>query len=307
MILKNIINRFEKRIIKKKKPSNQIYILPTRNGIYYIIINFLSFMIGLSYRSNIVLLISFILVSYLIMIMVSSNFSLKDMMIKSLKIENNFKSEGINSFFYIENNSKKTISYLRFFIGKKLENEILNIDHVLAFEQKFHQGQNNQFARGYHEGNIIKITCQGPIKLFTTWTYKKLLYDFYVYPSPIKANQKNIANIYKDYSGIILDHEYERHIPYHESLSPRNVDWKYYSKSDQLLWKKSHGSNNSSIKLIYQPNQVDQETHLGELTWLIKWAYFNKVPWELSILESKYGPSLRRDHYQQSLERLSVL
>lgn len=293
--------------INKLKTQSNIYIIPSRFGFYYIVINFLSFMIGLTYGNNLALLISFILVSYFIMVMINSHFNLKHFNFINLTFNSNFQDNGIGINLISKNDSKNTISDIHVYNNRRNEIKFCEIENISGVEEINFKNTIFNLPRGYYSSPHILLRSQGPNFLFSTWSYLKTPSEFYVYPKRIQDSQLFNAltdNINKNQWD---EDSYETHINYHSSLNHKRIDWKRFSKTNQLLWKKYSAMNYNALNLDYDLISGDPDSKLGKLSWLVDWAHKQNIEWSLKLPGETLPQQKGAHHYRKCLEKLAIL
>lgn len=267
MIKTYFSRKIEMWALKKNKKISNIYIIPTIQGLSYLATNFLIFLVGLTYANNIVLLISFILISYFIMTMIKSHFYLNSIKVESLSIQDNHQNVGS-------------------IVKVKLDKTPPNLDFEIYSPQNqiklFKNSQNftlQNLKRGLYQGRFYKLTSTGPNNLFRTWRYYNNSYSFYIYPSllidqsllKLLETQININDL-QDYSG---------HCPFEKGMSIKSIDWKRYSKVDQLFVKTYSSTLPIEIEIDLKDLDGDLETSISKAAWLINFAFNNDFKWSL--------------------------
>src|SRR5688572_13081500 len=74
--------------------TNRVYIVPTKMGLMFIAVNFVIFMMGLTYANNMALMLAFLLFAFLVVNMITANQNLLQLKDPRIKLEDNFAPEG---------------------------------------------------------------------------------------------------------------------------------------------------------------------------------------------------------------------
>lgn len=268
MIRSFIKGRIHNWILSSSKTITTIYILPSKQGSLYLATNFLIFLVGLTYANNIVLLISFILVSFLIIIMIRSHFYLDAIKIENINISSGY--EDIGAACTVNYNSKNPNP--SFSIWSEKSSLLL------------YKNQNNNYLikgciKGFYQGSYYKITSDGPLGLFTTWRYKKQNYSFYTYPLRYKDSQT--LKIIEAQTNEESDSEYKEHLPFEKGMPLTRVDWKRFSKSEELLVKTFSSSYPICINIDYDLLEGDHNRRIEKISWLISYSFEREYSWNL--------------------------
>lgn len=282
---------------KKFARTNRVYIIPTKFGLTYITINSAIFLMALFYANNLTLLITFFLVSYFVIVMISTNNDILNLTIKSIKIEDHFANETPNSYLYTN-------------LDKTLENLEINM-----LEQRFTLNQNTSLnnlgfkitslKRGKYSLGKIKISHLSPSGLFYAWKYFDIPCEFFIYPKKIRTPL--IENSNSNKSHFIKNDEFSHHILYKDGFSANRIDWKVYAKTDELYWKETESIRSDYYHFNLSQIDGDLETKLSKLSYLVAEAFYKKAKWSLKVYNSFYPLSNDKDHLVKSLQALSVV
>ena len=101
IMLSPFIRWFEQKTFHKKK----IYILPTKSGMKYLFLNFLLFLIALSFANNMALIITFVMVSFFIIQMLETHKIIQDIEFDSLEISDQYSDKISNVHCHYKNDN----------------------------------------------------------------------------------------------------------------------------------------------------------------------------------------------------------
>lgn len=290
-------NKFKKRMMTKE----QVYIIPTASGLKYLFINFLLFLIALSFAHNMSLIVNFIMLAYFIIQMLETHKIIYDAKINSLHVENNFSGDPLEIFCFLEKISPSTS-----LIQLQLIHNEIHKEAYLESSQKNHCSFILKYLnRGHYKGEKIKISTKGHSKLFYVWRYKKINFDFYVYPAPKKIHlNSNILRSHFSFNGEL---SFKEHIKYQIPAPSHRIDWKLYAKSLILYQREYTIQDTNNVELNYNFLPGEKEEKLSYLSYLINYCFKHQIRWSLILPNSslKLGRHYHKI-YEQSLEAISV-
>ena len=173
-----------------------IFIMPTRFGTSFVLFIFLLFLLGTNYQNNIILLISYLLVSFFIVVLHHSFFNLSGLRFQATSSLQGFVDSQL--YFPIVVTSDKARFNVGFYFeslpamansqGSELKRSDkpnkITIDHVA-------QGENNirvpyrVSQRGHYSLGRVVIISEYGFGLFKTWTRLDFAQKITAYPQPI--------------------------------------------------------------------------------------------------------------------------
>ena len=279
---------------------NKVYIIPTKLGLFYIGINFATFMIGLVYTNNMALLVAFLLVSFLVVTMVLTNNQLLNTRFINLNVHDFYADQlGVGKLTL----SSKSYSPHLSIEFKTLHNQSSrthNLKLQLSNDQYFF---NLKMPRGTYQINRIKIYSESPASLFHAWSSWKTNNQFYVYPHPKSVEYTPQLNA-KDSPMPQEESDFSYRIIYQRGMSSKRIDWKTYAKSDTLLWKKYDVMTPDFFDFELEKIPGSLEEQLQHLSFLINIAHSQNAMWSLKIaqenLEGKGG-----DFFKLCMQKLA--
>lgn len=289
------------------KNKNHIFIVPTKSGFKFLFINFLLFIIALSFTNNMALIITFIMISYFVIQMLETHRIIQNTKFYELQIQDQFTNsqnflvcnyQGYSSHLvaidiHLKNNSQ------HFKIQTKYKNTSLSNTHMYYFNYA-----NKILSRGFYHVEKVKISTIGMSSLFYVWCYKNVDVDFYLYPPP-KIDPK--IHILKELNrSIIGDHEFEEHKKYMIGEDSQRIDWKLFARRDLLYKKEYILKDNECVELYYDKIPGGIEERLEILSFYIRFLYFANRKWKLILPNMILDKSEGLKHYKRSLEAISV-
>lgn len=226
------------KIKEKLLKNSRIYIFPTKLGAYYFAGTFLAFVVAVFYGNSFAYAITFFFFSFLMAVSFATNFSLKDLEIKTKKEYYFIPNYSNNCELTIVNHSKAKK------IDIAIECPLLSFSSV----QDLAPGDLSRVSFSYESGDIkrievkkITISSTFPFGLYRAWMYIPV--HFYVYCSNRPSvtfeleEQFNESEMYSHFLSNGSD-ELLGVSPYQEGDQMSLISWKDYAKSQELLVKK---------------------------------------------------------------------
>ncbi len=283
--------------------NSRVYILPNKQGYFFLLSTFVLFNIGNIYGNNIVLLLSFLMISLSVVSMILTHLNMKHLTIDLINIRSQFADEKNHIQIKMTNESNRIIDDLNLEFGT-------NYNFKIELEKIAKRKSDNKPllispGRGYYPIDKIKLSTRSPSQLFYAWKFLGNKIDFYIYPERSKAGfSQNIIKLVDQEHELSRD-EFQTHKEYQRGLPSRNIDWKIYGKTDQLLWKEFNGSEVESYVFSFDDLEGSVEERLSLLAFFIDKVFQERQAWTLIINNETYGASSSYEHYKKCLEVLA--
>lgn len=277
----------------------QIYILPTRWGIYFGLILLLIFFLAYSYSNNLVFGLCFALVSWVYALMLESHFNLKRF--KGVKIEGDVFAKTPGSLAIKFSNPIKNSIYNIYFQSRGPEFKFANADVGETFEKETkRKSVNADFARrGVHQELDLRLETQLPPRFFKSWSYVKLPAEVYVYPKPEGLPLSWLVGHRENHG----TDDFQEYRSFSQGDNPRRIDWKVFARRGVRLVKDFSSPQDSSLEINWSdlPSHLDFE---GKLQQFAKWIVEAE---QAGLSYSVRLPGLNLDRAQGSEGRRVVL
>jgi len=309
--IQQVTQRIFERWLARRMPAmtsqtlsqRTVFIFPSPFGFAYLLFDLLLFLLATNYQNNVILLLSFILVSIFITTMLQSFHNLSGLTIRCVKQNktdyHGFANSAISLLF--ELSSTHLRSNLVLGVAEQNLTSIPQVNlgqQVVAITYKSEQ-------RGQFNLPRIILSSRYPLGLFTTWTRLDFGLRVTVFPQPkpvalVHASQLN-ADINDDgalTSNIHQGHEdFYQLAAYQQGEPLSRVAWKQYAKG-QGLWSKQLSDTNGSIPmltLLHMP-APQLERKLSYLTYLILAHHHADSVYGIDIFGQKIAPSSGEMH-----------
>lgn len=300
-------------IFKGEKPvkgpitlqHRRIFIVPTRHGMNFILLLVLLLLIAFIYNNNLTYMLSFMLLSILMVTVLLTFRSLAGLVIATGQTKPAFVDESVAINLTITNPSPTD----RF-------NLIFNVElpvscDVAAYSTEALTLYATPKQRGWFQVGTIRVTSRFPLGLFRAWSPIRFDYPILIYPKPAvthlsfpkSATLQHPQGAARKGGG---DDFYGLQA-YQAGDGIKQVHWKAYAKGQGLLTKQFSNDNAAEIWFDYAttPGQ-DVEERLSQLCrWVLdaEAAGFN---YGLSLPSINYPPTQGAAHYAQCLQALAL-
>lgn len=289
--------------------NKNIYILPTKGGLFFSIILILMLFTAINFSNSLIFLVTFFLASMSIISMLYAQKNLLGLSFHCNIAKPVFCKQAISIPFVISTSKQHntlpstiTIQCGSFTQSINLLTQTGAIDLLVTTKQ-----------RGYFSLPPMTISSTFPFGLFYAWSIIKLNNKSLVYPHQIKnkqdrqldfsgtgSNEHNHTKGTEDFTG--LD-------KFVKGQSLNKVHWKAYAKQ-QGMYIKNYSGNSSSSKYWFDIEAFDSsitvEKRLSYLTYLISDAEKNGHSYGLKINQHQLAINHGKIHKHQCLKMLAL-
>jgi hypothetical protein len=275
-----LIAQLEKKIIKQ----NKVYIVPSKDGIIYLLINFTLFLIGLTYANNFTLLICFILFIFFLFIMFDTH-----QIIEEIDNLNFIYSEGSSENSTFKFHELPQLVQISIFLNTKehILKRITNSAHSLF---KFTHAK-----RGIYKNNRFKIYTYGKFNFFYVWTYKPIKNDVIIYPKQKPNDESEIY--YRNNNAFQGSEEFNFHQLYTVGMNSKRIDWKVYARQNQLYSKMYEENQPDGHIIDYSLLSGTREERISKMAYLVEMSFKNNIPFALKIDEQSLPLAQGEAHF----------
>ena len=306
------INAWFNKQLKKRKHSaktiklshKNIYILPSKFGLAYLLVNLLVYVLGINYQNNLVIMFSYLMLSFLLVNFIVAFINLYNLTITLSHTNAGYQHTGYQAQFHLSNRDGTTSLEIQ---GENIKN--LFVDGIGEEFIKLDVAV-NEAMRGAHRLPRIKLLSRYPFGLVTTWSYFVSEAMTYIYPTPLafsfhQVSQAELESDNDNNKTTFASENYQGVRPYIEGDKVNRISWKHYAKH-QVLATKDFTSGSSSeyeFSLNIVPGNLEQK--LQHLSYLITHAENESLQYSLVLPNSKIELNNGMHHMTQCLERLS--
>lgn len=295
----------------KLKPSDRVYIIPTKFGFAYAAGTVFMILIGAAYQNNLVNLLGFFMLALMFTSMFVTNYNLKGLEISRIESIHGFAGEMLPVSLIVKNNSRKSKFNIEFDVRglKKSAQYDARAEIAPASDSRLLA----TFVapdRGRHEFNRIVLSTTAPFGLFYAWMICPNKAEALIYPRRIGIRNWTEshgvdAGEHKRASGA---EDFKEHRNYHPGDNLRRVDWKAYSRGRGLLTKEFDESSQTGLHFDYHRLQaVPFEERLEQLAKWVDLATQKGQPFSISLPNRRMGPDAGLVYAHRVWSELAVL
>ena len=282
------------------------YILPTGVGFLYGLMSFAMLLGSMNYNNNLSFLLTFFLIGLGFVAMHQCQRNIVDLEVSFAGVEPVFAGQAAQFRIAVTNHSKNPRYRIR-----------LYLDAIVSDIHDLEPGESQVFVipmaserRGWVRLERFGIRTLFPFELFRSWAWLHMDIRGLIYPKPLDAvpappatqialgHRQHDARGEEDFAGL------RRFVV---GDSPRNVAWKAYARSGQLLSKQFAGADTSSQWFDF--NAFDGDDVEVRLSTLARWivdADRTREDYGLKMPGEDISPSHGEAHRHRCLEALAL-
>lgn len=286
--------------------QKRIFILPAREGWYFILVVLLMLLAGINYQNSLILAVAFLLLSVFIVGILHTYRNLSGLTLRAGGASPAFAGEDAGFKVLISRTPDREHEALHLgwdpLLLKELDVTGVDGTSVSLFVPTRRRGLLNP-------GRLL-IQTYFPLGLCRAWSWVDLDMSTLVYPKPVAAGDVPLS-VRPSEEGELVEREgaddfyglrdYQQGDPLH------HVDWKSYARSDHLMIKQFAAYVERSVWLDWNYfNGMDTESRLSRLCyWVIRYSA-SSDEYGLRLPGLEIQPS-RGDHHRQKLLRALAL
>lgn len=288
----------------------QVYILPTGQGVNFIVIIFVLFLISLSYGHSLAFSSTFIFVAVVMTSTIFTHFNLKDVELLRawipdvIEAHRPFKIEA-----RLQNTTGKKKFDLKIAKAKNYSSDSLQLNPGESGDIKL---DFNGLPRGRYRIKTLALRTTFPFGIFYSWSYGKVAREFVVHPKVTEGDdlRKFMMGETHEESEIMVkgDNDFEGHSKYQSGDPINRLDWKVFGRTRQLLKKEFVSPVEREVMVSEKLIQhLPEEEGLSLLAGIIHqvdqlgWRY--GIDWHGHIIAPERG----RDQYVRCLQFLGEI
>lgn len=286
--------------------ARRTYILPTGVGLIYAFMSFAMLLGSMNYNNNLSFVLTFLLIGLGFVAMHQCQRNLVGLEVSFAGVEPVFAGQPAQFRIAVTNQSKTP----RYRIRLYLDTAHSDIDDLEPGESKVFVLPVSTEARGWVPLNRFGIRTLFPFELFRSWAWLHMDIRGLVYPKPTDdapqpppsqmalGHRQHDARGEEDFAGLRR---------FNVGDSPRNVAWKAYARTGQLLSKRFAGADTSSQWFDFDEiDALDIERRLAILSrWVVN-ADRTREDYGLRLPGISIAPSHGEAHRSSCLEALAL-
>ena len=291
-----------------------VYVFLDKNGILFVLLLLLTFVLGVNYSNNLVLGLCFYLSAIWFVSIFYTFVQVSDLHIKLMEVP--LSPSNQKSYVLVELSSKsgKPSQQITLYFDQADDDKKAEITHIALVDKvTLCQVAINTKKRGKMILPRLIVKSTYPFGVIQAWSYVYFATPMYVYPEPISINDEEIYQKIKsddNAQNYTLGQEDFSHLQEYilgENLS--RVSWVHLARGQEMLTKKFSEQMGTSWQLNYTDMPAkDHETKLSQLCFLVDKLSQTQTPFSL-VLPSQTQPSqigVGDAFARQSLLRLAL-
>jgi len=286
--------------------ARRTYILPTGVGLIYALMSFAMLLGSMNYNNNLSFVLTFLLIGLGFVAMHQCQRNIVGLEVSFAGVEPVFAGQAAQFRIAVTNYSKSPRYRLRLYLDKTLS----DIHDLEPGESRVFVIPLPTERRGHVQLERFGIRTLFPFELFRSWAWLHMDISGLVYPQPADdapqppASQMALGHRQHDARG---EEDFAGLRRFVEGDSPRNVAWKAYARSGQLLSKRFAGADTSSQWFDFNHFEgVDVEERLSILArWIVNADRTNE-DYGLKMPGEDIPPAHGEAHRHRCLEALAL-
>lgn len=284
--LKTAFHQIVERVIEKRIPNNNnitlsqrnIYVLPSKYGVIFLIVAFALFLGGVNYANAMILGFSYLLVSLFVVTMLHTYRNMSGLRIESSHGHNGFVDDDVMFEVNLTRQGKRTHESVTLMWDGEAQSTVNLIDCKESVARLLiTAGQ-----RGFYKPGRLRVETNYPLGLFVCWSWLRFDVGAWVYPKPIENKRLRVIPSGGGNQSLGTEigtddfSELRRYVP---GDSLRRVDWKAYARGEELYTKKFVNSVDDDLWIDWQSfTGVEPELALSYVCyWVLKFSEQNKI------------------------------
>ncbi|GIU15977.1 MULTISPECIES: DUF58 domain-containing protein [unclassified Shewanella] len=312
--IKTKLNRQWQSWVSRRLPAREqitlshksIFILPTGFGLAWLVLLILLFLFGTNYQNNLVMGLSFLLLSIFNTCIIYSYKNLAGLTLSSSKASNTVAGQPI---YFPINLSCSTSAYE---VQLNFQNQPLEVVNKVNEHQTRALVTFNKAHRGINHPGRVKIETRYPLGLFRAWSHIDLALTQLVYaepiiaPNPLYLNSDHSADQQDSGKYVAGIDEYKGLKEYAPGESLKQVAWKQWAQGRGMLTKEFEEPQGAPMWLSLDPAHDNIELALSHLAWHTEQLSSKRQVFGLKMGGSTIQPSHGEQHRNKVQTQLAL-
>ncbi|MFT5756949.1 MAG: hypothetical protein ACI9LM_001674 [Alteromonadaceae bacterium] len=285
--------------------NRNIFILPSRFGLCYLLFVLILFLLGTNYQNNVIILLSYVFASVFISAMLQSFFNLSGLTFKCQPQSCGYAKQLISISLTIDSEKKRHSLSFQFPQQTRYLQKSLAIGRT-----ELNLGYCPE-KRGVNNPGRLRISSEYALGLFTCWTQLDFGCEVITYPEQGLFQNLAIAKVnhQDDEHGVnIIDNgdDFGELRQYRAGESLSQVAWKQLARGQGWLTKTTQEQQGSDVWLtLHDLPAVDIEIKLQMICYLMLDQSQQGKNWGIDLGREKLSPSSGKKHLTACLKMLA--
>jgi len=292
--------------------TDRPYIFPTRFGFYFALSLLLMLAVAYIYGNNVVYFVSFFLISWGHIAMWATNINVSRTRLHLTPPAEFFADEKGRLRVQVENKSENLVTGIHVRIRNNKQSQF--IPEIARKSSEAVEVFFSVTKRGYQKIPVVVAESFYPFGLLCSWKLARAGTEALVYPAREGSIHfpQGTANHGHDSQGQKIqrsaDDSFQGHRPYSSSDSFRQMDWKAYARTGELLIKQFETNEKGSLQLRWEDtaNLIDTEKRLSQLSlWIDLCEKQNRI-YQLTLPDEVSTWGHGNAHAKECLKKLAL-
>ena len=283
-----------------------IFILPSRQGIFFSLLMILILIAGINYQNSLAHGLAFLLMSLFMVSMLHTYRNLSGLVLSAGRAGRAFDGDEVDFTVTLSCAAGRDHEALKVCWLDHLVTQADLIDKSVSVLRVSTIAGN----RGWFDPGRLTVETRFPLGLFRAWALLDLDFRALVYPNPIAEESPPIldegdSDDFHPVRGYSDDFAGVR--DYLPGDLIRDLSWKATARLGELMTKEYSASSGAEIWLDwYQYENISDELKLSHLTYWVEQFSKQRKPFGLRLPSSEIGPDLGENHRRQMLRALAL-
>jgi uncharacterized protein (DUF58 family) len=286
--------------------QSNIFILPTRQGLYFLILIFFMLIAGINYQNSLVYALAFLLISMLMVSILHTFRNLSGLTIQAGQTLPAFAGEDAEFDVRLIRHGKRTFEAIVLGWNPEL---LQGADLLEGTEVRVKLFVETS-QRGILNPGRMLIQTYYPVGLFRAWSWVDLNMSTVVYPQPLFAGDIPLALSTTNEGELIQKQgvdDFQGLREYRAGDSPRHIAWKSFARTEELLVKEFAAHVDRRVWLDWEFFQgMDREARLSRLCYWVVQLSRTTDEYGLRLPGVEIAPGSGIEHKNRVLTELAM-
>lgn len=283
-----------------------LFIFPSTNGLWFLALDVLLWLVGTNYENNLILMLAFLLITLFIISILHTFANLTGLTIELMNAKPAFSGDDAEVTLLVKKQGKRARENIH--IGWPLGNTVV-VDLVDKDETAVTLFVPTQ-GRGWFNPGRLRIESYFPLGILRCWSWPDLDCRTLVYPRPIAAGPLPANAATAEEGEQLLEsgaEDFAGYRNYQLGDSLRDVAWKHYARGVGVYSKEYVGYADSRLWLDWDTlTGMDREARLSRLCYWALQAYNANKEYGLRLPGVEIQPGSGLHHKLEVLKTLAL-
>ena len=306
-------DRFNRWLNKRMPPANsitlnqkKIFIMPTRQGLYFATLVVAMVMAGINYQNSLIFALAFLLASVFMVGILHTYRNLSGLTLIAGSGRPAFAGEDAEFTIVLKKMGNRTYEALQVGWNPAL---LATADLIDTQEERVKSFVASRQRGRFNPGRML-IQTYYPLGLFRSWSWVDLDMSTVIYPRPIAGGNIPASTTSSDEGELILKDGAEDFYglrEYQPGDSIRHIAWKAYARTDTLMTKQYAAYADRRVWLEWESFPgLDREARLSRLCYWVLQFHATNDEYGLALPGIEIQPARGEDHRDAVLKALAL-